>query len=340
MRRWLVAVAIAALVAPAAAVWATQDFAVRITVRLANVRTGPSLSSEVVTQVTGGTVLPLRRIEGDWFRVILPPSPGLNGAQVEAYVSNTVAVVEPVRPAASPAPEPVSPDPPDEAEEEADDEAPLSAESLVPRRDGMAVALQIGVSTAWLTPEPTTLARLSADVRSVPELVRQLLAGPGGAPPTSGPVTFAWTVESEGAGQIVHDRRPSFVAVFTEVPGVRPEDVQPFLVRLSPVGGVARAVASVRADIRRMDDREMSWDVMDDLLETEVGVARQAIERGAVRLQPSEPLEPGEYAVVMRPRDGWRISGANVLRSTAEGRLFGWAWGFSVRPVTEVTPGG
>jgi len=339
MKRWLVAVIVAALVAPAAAAWATQDFTVRITVRLANVRTGPSLSSEVVTQVTGGTVLTLRRIEGDWFRVVLPPTPDMNGAQVEAYVSNTVAVVQPVQPTAPPAP---APEPqPAEPEPEDEDEAPASAESLVPRRDGMAVALQIGISTAWLSPEPTTLSRLAADVRSVPDLVRQLLAVPEGTPPASGPVTFAWPVESAAAGQIVHDRRPSFVAVFSEVPGVRPEDVEPFIVRLSPVGGVARAVASVRADVGRIDDREMSWDLMDDLVQAEVRVTRQAIERGALRLQPSGELEPGEYAVVMRPRDGWRISGANVLRTMAEGRLFGWAWGFSVRPATEVVaPGG
>jgi hypothetical protein len=90
-------------------------------------------------------------------------------------------------------------------------------------------------------------------------------------------------------------------------------------------------VATIRSRGDRATDREMSWNVTHDLKQNVQRVTRETIERGAVRIQPAADLPPGEYAIVLRPRDGWRLAGASVLSAAGEGRLFHWIWDFSIR---------
>src|SRR5262245_29127062 len=85
----LVAVALA-MATPALA---QTGGSVRVTATRANVRAEPHEKAAVVSQVTSGTVLPLRAVEGDWYRVQLPADPRLGGVRVEAFISRKVAAL-------------------------------------------------------------------------------------------------------------------------------------------------------------------------------------------------------------------------------------------------------
>jgi len=307
-----------------------QDFTVRINVPSANVRSAPTTASDVVTQVASGTILTLIRIEGDWYRVALPPNPSLGGVRVEAYVSNTVAVVEGaalVEPVANSAEaEPAAAEPPVRPL----DPPPPPVEPETSLRDGMSVALQIGLNTAWVIPDETSVRTISSEILTMGDLVGLLADRPLGPDESDVSLTYVWMVAGTTARQIISDRRPSLVAMFKAIPGVRPEDVVPHLVRLTPLGSSARAVAAVRARSDRASDTELNWNIMPSLMQDAVPVSRTTIERGAVRLQPASDLAPGEYGVVLRPRDDWQLAGASLLSADREGRLFSWMWGFSI----------
>ncbi|HYN07776.1 MAG TPA: SH3 domain-containing protein [Vicinamibacterales bacterium] len=71
----------------------TQELGVvRVTAARANIRSEASESAPVLDQVAAGAVFELTAVQGDWFRILLPPDPRLRGARVPAYLSRKVAV--------------------------------------------------------------------------------------------------------------------------------------------------------------------------------------------------------------------------------------------------------
>ncbi len=319
---------------------AAQDYAVRINVARANVRRRPTIDSPVVARVTAGTRLVLKGIEGDWFRVLLPIE-GAN-APIEAFVSNTVAVIEtadvsPPRAAGERAADP-EPAPAPAADAPSADESSSDSGLSGSLRDGMAAAVQIGDVLGWLEPSPAALVRVGVDVPSFAEL-RRLFAGGLPAPPADDAraATYVWTIRPAG-DLVLRDRRPAFATLFKDVPGVRPEDVVPMLLRLAPIGPDGRAVSAVRASAAQAASRELTWNVMRDLRQDVVRTTASSIDRGAVRLELPADLPPGTYAVVFRPRAGWPLAGASVLSSSGEGRLFSWAWPFTLKGVVQDAP--
>jgi hypothetical protein len=300
-----------------------NDGAVKVTVPRANVRTEASEKAPVLTQVTLGTVLALKRIDGDWFFVELPPDARLGGARVTAYLSKKVAtLVRPPTNAGPPAaatPAPAAPDP---------------APAVV---DGMSVAMQLGESSSWVVPHKVQ-PRAWRD-RKVDNL-RAL--GPGidagdelkiDATTRSAPAVWIWALDGRSSDRPIDDRRPSFIAQFADVPGVSADDVSAALIRLQPstVGGAdARVVAAARGRIDQASGDAGDWDLGKDLKQEAVRVEIERLNRGGMKLRPASPLSPGEYAVVLRPSRK-KLPGSTVLSPTAEGRLFGLVWDFTVK---------
>ena len=68
-----------------------EDVQIQVTVEKANVRAKPDLRSEIVIQVSLGTVLISDMMEGNWYRIILPPDE--NGVRRGAFIHNSVVEV-------------------------------------------------------------------------------------------------------------------------------------------------------------------------------------------------------------------------------------------------------
>jgi hypothetical protein len=296
----------AGLVAPVAASPIGQDGSVKITAARANVRAEAKDTAPVLTQLTAGTDLVLKAIEGDWFRVQLPPDARLGGARVEAFVSKKVArlVTAPTTP------------------------EPAVVEPAVPEpRDAMSVAVKGAAATTWLAPEEARVRLTGAQADSLRALSGVLTAEDPPSPGGSAPLTFAWTVSGSTSSNLVTDRRPVFVVQFKSVPGFDAADLAPVIVRLVPAIAGVRIAAAVRAPADRPSRTVADWDVMRDWKQESVRVSVQSAEPGAAVIQPTSDLAPGEYAVVLRPSNNKKLAGPAVF----EGRTFTTLWTFSVR---------
>ena len=64
------------------------ELKLRVTVRRANIRLKPDINSQVISQVSQGTVLLAEEISGDWYRVKLPPDE--MGIVVSGYIFHTL----------------------------------------------------------------------------------------------------------------------------------------------------------------------------------------------------------------------------------------------------------
>jgi hypothetical protein len=100
-------------------------------------------------------------------------------------------------------------------------------------------------------------------------------------------------------------------------------------VRLTAAPSGVRLIAMARGRADEVSRMTPEWDVMRELRQDLIRANLEAVDRGISRLQPVEDLEPGEYAVVVRPPRK-RLAGATVLSREGEGRLFATAWPFKI----------
>jgi len=286
-----------------------QTGTVKVNVARANVRAEASDKSPVLLQVTSGTELSLKAVEGDWYRVMLPPDPRLGGVRVEAFISKKVATL------AAPSAAPVPPTPP----------APVTS------RDGMSVVLQAGDTTEFVTPEEARLRVVAPIADSLQALARVLPVDE--TPPASqggSPVTYVWSVSGAAASRVLTTRRPAFIVQFKDVPGVAPDSLVPSIVRLTPTLSGVRLISAVRARADQATRTDTDWDLTRDLKQDAMRSTVQVVEPGAVRIASANDLEVGEYAVVLRPVPRRRLAGASVLGG-ADARVFTAVWTFAIR---------
>jgi hypothetical protein len=282
-----------------------QDLgSVKVTAARANVRSQPNDKATVVSQVTAGTVLALKAIEGDWFRVQLP----MGGIRIEAYISKKVSVVEkaPPPPVAA-APAPAAPTGPDV---------------------GITVLWQQKSGGTWMTPTETRVWQLGERAESVRAMAAALpkeLHAPIAAGDTV--VSYVWTIEPSAASFVVADRRPTFIVQFKDV-SVATGEIEPVLVRLAAAPSGVKVVAVARGRADEIARTAAEWDVARDLRHDLVRSAVKVLPPGAV-LEPAEDLVTGDYAIVVRPPRK-RLPGAAVLTGSGEGRMFAAVWTFRI----------
>jgi len=315
--RVVLALLVAAAVPPGAA--RAQDATwVKVSVARANVRAQPNETAPVLTQATLGTAFEVRSVQGDWFEIILD----MGGMRAKAYISKKVA--KPVPPVAGSVPVPVGSvttgPPPDEAKPA----APAGG-------DGMSVVVQTAAGgSSWLLPHHAHVAP-AADGR-IDSLAA--LASAAAAPASAGRAAssvWIWRVDGGSSGQVIEDRRPKFVVLYRDIPGLSPDDLAPAIVRLAVAGESSRIVAAARGRSDETTRADADWDLGKELKQDAIKVNVEPSERGAVVVSPAADLAPGEYAVVLRPASKKMLSGATVLSDAGEGRVFGVVFDFTIR---------
>jgi hypothetical protein len=288
---------------------------VKVTVAKANVRSEPNEKSPVLTQAALGALFELRAVEGDWFKVTL----NMGGMRAEAYLSKKISTLVPApagtatprAPAAAAAP--VVPAP-----------APAGAE-------GMSVVFQAKGDTSWLAPHRARATPAAdAKIDSMPAFAKSFGAA-AASPSRSSMVVWVWSVDGPGAAQVIADRRPGFVVLYRDVPGISPEDLAPAIVRLAPSAADTRVAAAARGRADAATRADADWDVVKELRQDVVKSDLETTERGAVRLRPSGDLAPGEYAIVVRPAAKRKLSGATVLSEAGAGRVFSVVFDFAIK---------
>ena len=200
-------------------------------------------------------------------------------------------------------------------------------------RNGMSVVMTIGEASTPLVPRLLRVIQIGDKVDSLARIAPVMpatgdLAGRAGG---AAPVTFVWVADDAAAQRIVTDRRPSFLAVFKDLPGLNPEDLAPVLVRLTPAASGVRLIAALRGRADQASRTDPDWDVVRDLKQDIVRTDLQRLDRGDMRITPTADLPPGEYAVVLRLASKRKVAGSAVLGTDGEGRVFAVAWDFAVK---------
>jgi hypothetical protein len=307
--------AVLLLIAPAIA--AQEGATVKVTVARANVRSEPNDKAPVVAQLTAGTVLPLKAVEGDWFRVQLPQTGAI---RVEAYISKKVAAIDGSNtPGVAPAASGVAPG------------AKPAVVGPPPEPTGISVAWAAENQATFLTSRLARLGQLSDrgdSVRAIASVLPTELHAPMDAGSTQ--VAYVWVLDESAAATPIAERRPVFLIDFKRAVDVPTDDLVPALVRLAPTASGRRVVGMVRGRADEVARTAAEWDVMRDFRQETIKAEVKIVEPGAARLTPAGDLAPGEYAVVVRPPRK-RLIGAVVLSDAGEGRLFRTAWVFAVK---------
>jgi hypothetical protein len=294
---------------------------VRVTAARANIREEASETSKVLAQVSQGMELELVSVEGDWFHVRVPVS----GLRVEAYISKKVARIS--KPSST-----LSSAPASAAASGGSPSAPLPR-STPADRNGMSVVMTVGDVSAPLLPRTLRVVQVSDKADSLSKIAPLVPATgqPAGRAGDASAVTFVWVADEPAAQRVVADRRPSFLAVFKDLPGLNPEDLAPVLVRLTPAASGIRVIAALRGRADQASRMDPDWDVVHDLKQDIVRTDLQKLDRGNMRLTPAADLPPGEYAIVLRLASKRKVAGSAVLGSDGEGRVFSVAWDFGIK---------
>jgi hypothetical protein len=149
-------------------------------------------------------------------------------------------------------------------------------------------------------------------------------------------VTYVWGVPSPASAKVLQTVSPSFVMDFSRVIGINADDYAPTIVKLTPAQNTCRIVGATqgKADVRSSPAAD--WQIYSHFLEERVPTNAEKLGPGKYKVSPASELQPGEYAVVLRPvAKDKKFSGGDVARAQGGGLMFDAAWTFQISDEAE-----
>jgi hypothetical protein len=108
--------------------------------------------------------------------------------------------------------------------------------------------------------------------------------------------TFVWGLPNHSSTLVAPSSSPAFDVQYASVPGIDPDAFEPVLVKLTPTSSNWRLVGA-----GSMIVGANGATALPKITEDRAQVKSTRLAPGHVRLEPTMPLAPGEYAVVLRP---------------------------------------
>ena len=137
-------------------------------------------------------------------------------------------------------------------------------------------------------------------------------------------VTSVWALPGAQAAYAVPNSTPWFEMQYGNLLGIDPDAYEPMIVRLVNSKDNWRLVGATKTIMGQMDN-----EAYEKVTEVRVPVKIQQLGRGQAQFEPSQPLEPGEYGIVLRAiHPGKRSKGS--LGGPAEKTVFFSVWDFSI----------
>jgi hypothetical protein len=141
-------------------------------------------------------------------------------------------------------------------------------------------------------------------------------------------VTYVWALPGQHSGMVVATNSPRFEMSFGNLLGIDPDAYEPQLVKLVNSKDNWRLVGATKTTMG-----QMGTEAYEKVTEARIKVEYQLLGRGQMQLEPKQPLENGEYAIVLRAiHPGKRATGS--LGGGAETSIFFSVWDFSVNNTT------
>jgi hypothetical protein len=145
------------------------------------------------------------------------------------------------------------------------------------------------------------------------------------------PVTYLWAVPGRSSSIGLASSMPQFELAYGEIPGVDPDEYEPFVVRLVQTRENWRLVGAKKADPDAYKSNK--WETYSDFVEDRIPMRSERLGRGRFMITLEKPLEGGEYGVVLRPTVRSKIfSGDDIANRKNSGVLFDTVWSFSLAP--------
>jgi hypothetical protein len=111
-------------------------------------------------------------------------------------------------------------------------------------------------------------------------------------------VTSVMAIAGQSSSVVANTSTPKFEAVYENIAGVNPDEFEPVIVKLTATPNNWRLVYARRV---REGYPIMEGKFYSDLAEERVPIRSTKLHRGDIQIEPTRPLDPGEYAVVLRP---------------------------------------
>jgi hypothetical protein len=149
-------------------------------------------------------------------------------------------------------------------------------------------------------------------------------------------VTYVWGVPSPASSTVLQTDLPKFLVDFSHAMRVNLNDYEPAIVKLTPAQNTCRIVGATQGKEDLASSPAADWEIYSHFLEERVAVQPKKLGQGKYEIAPSSELEPGEYAVVLRPvSKSKKFSGGDVMRAQGDGLLFDAVWTFQVSESAE-----
>ncbi len=144
-------------------------------------------------------------------------------------------------------------------------------------------------------------------------------------------ITYVWGVPGPSSTNIVPVDTPAFSVDFSNARHANPDDFEPVMLRLTPAQNSCRIVGATQGKTDAAGSPAADWEIYSHFVEDRVALKTQKLGPGRYRIVPVEELDPGEYAVALRPvSKSKRFSGGQIARGQGEGLLFDAVWTFQV----------
>jgi len=149
-------------------------------------------------------------------------------------------------------------------------------------------------------------------------------------------VTYVWGVPNPASANVLETVSPIFSLDFSRAIGVNADDYEPTIVKLTPAQNTCRIVGATqgKADVRSSPAAD--WQIYSHFLEERVATRAEKLGPGKYKVSAASELQPGEYAVVLRPvAKDKKFSGGDVARAQGDGLMFDAIWTFQISDSAE-----
>jgi hypothetical protein len=142
---------------------------------------------------------------------------------------------------------------------------------------------------------------------------------------------YLWGLPRGESATVAASDRPRFEVNYAGIPGVNPDEFEPKIIKLNPTKDNWRLVGISQMKEGLAAGPNTAWPSYTSLLEEIVPSEVQIISPGRSTISTNKSLEPGEYAIVLRPTlKQKQFSAEAVTKNQGEGVLFNSAWSFKV----------
>lgn len=149
-------------------------------------------------------------------------------------------------------------------------------------------------------------------------------------------LTYVWGVPGPASTNVLQTVSPSFALDFSRAIGVKADDYEPAIVRLTPAQNTCRIVGATQGKADARSSPAADWQIYSHFLEERIPTRAEKLSTGKYKVSPASELQPGEYAVVLRPiLKEKKFSGGDVARAQGDGLMFDAIWTFRIADEAE-----